>query len=346
MRVRQSADHANFLAWQQLIGFDRYEHVQLPQDRLGKHTRYIRMPSSFARFDEDAFISEVYTREVLEGDPMQLANRVILAPINSIVDRVNCRVTAMMPAEQATRIYLSVNTPDAYDVYDPTSAILATDNLQSIETANIPVHALKLRIGMPVMCMQNLDVTNGICNGTTMIVEHLGDNIVWCKVNTRFGLRSHPIAPTKFTYSSNGFKFTNTQLPLRVAFAVTINRAQGATYDYVAYHATYPIFAHGMLFVALTRVTSPQGLTILCNPNLMVDASGGSADETGNTQRHATARNVVHPRVSGRPEQVRTERSPQPTQQPTTVVEEEDPETSYGGPEFVFYDRGPARRQQ
>jgi hypothetical protein len=340
MRVRQSADHANFLAWQQLIGFDRYEHVQLPQDRLRRHTRYIRLPSCFARFDEAAFVAEIYTREVLEGDPMQLLNRVILAPINSIVDRVNRRVTAMMPSDRPTRTYLSVNTPDAYDVYDPTSAILATDNLQSIESANMPPHALTLRIGTPVMCMQNLDVANGICNGTTMIVEQLCANIVWVKVKTRFGLRSHPIAPTRFIYSSNGFKFTRTQLPIRVAFAVTINRAQGATYDYVALHATYPIWAHGMLFVAVTRVTSPEGLTILCDPNLMVDAPGGAVDESGSIQRHATTRNIVHPRVSGRLEQVRTETTLQQPQPPMHVVEEEDPETSYG-PEFMFYDRQP-----
>jgi hypothetical protein len=101
-----------------------------------------------------------------------------------------------------------------------------------------------------------------------------------------------------------------------------------------------------MLFVAVTRVTSPEGLTILCDPKMVVETPGSSDDTAGSIQRHATTRNVVHPRVSGRPEQVRTETSPQPTQQPTTVVEEEDPETSYGGPEFVFYDRGPARRQQ
>jgi ATP-dependent DNA helicase PIF1 len=270
---------------------------------------------------------------------MLLANRIVIAPTNSIVDRINRLVTTMMPSDRATRTYLSVNTPDAFDVYDPTSAILATDNLQSIETANMPVHTLTLRIGMPVMCMQNLDVANGICNGTTMIIEQLDENIVWCKVNTRFGLRSHPIAPSKFTYSCNGFKFTRIQLPIRVAFCGTINRVQGGTYDHVAYHATHPIWAHGMLFVAVTRVTSPEGLTILCDPKMMVDAPVSSVDNSGNIQRHATTRNVVHPRVSGRPEQVRTETTEQQPQQPQHVVEEEDPETSYGGPEFEFYDR-------
>ena len=289
-----------------------------------------------------ALLSSISSRQC--GSGMQLEQRasVIIAPTNAIVDRVNRQVTAMMPSDRASRTYLSVNTPDAYDVYDPTSAILATDNLQSIESVNLPCHALTLRIGMPVMCMQNLDVSNGICNGTTMIVESLGDNIVWCKVHTRYGLRSHPISPTKFTYSSNGFKFSRTQLPVRVAFCGTINRVQGGTYEHVAYHATHPIWAHGMLFVAITRVTSPEGLTILCDPNLMVEASvAGDEPVSNNVQRYATTRNVVHPRVSGRTEQVSTAPTTEQPTRPTHVVEEENPETSYGGPEFVFYDRRP-----
>jgi hypothetical protein len=94
-----------------------------------------------------------------------------------------------------------------------------------------------------------------------------------------------------------------------------------------------------MLFVAVTRVTSPEGLTILCDPKMMVDNPGSGVDNSGTVQRHATTRNVVHPRVSGRPEQVRTEPTQQQPTQPQHVVEEEDPETSYGGPEFAFYDR-------
>jgi len=332
MRVRASADHANFLAWQQHVGMDQYAHVQFPNDRLRRHTRFIRVPSRFVRFDEEAFIREVYSREVLEGDPMHLMSRVILSPVNSVVDRINRRVSAMMPSDRPSLAYLSVNTPDAHDVYDPTSAVFAIDNLQAIESADIPVHALNLTVGMPVMCMQNLDVANGICNGTTMIVERLSGNIVWCRVNTRFGQRLQPIAPTRFTYNSNGFKFTRTQLPLRVAFCVTLNRSQGGTYDHVAYHGLRQIWAHGMLFVAVTRVTSPDGLTILCDPNLTVPAIDDYV--------YGTTRNVVHPWVSGRGDT--TQPAIEGPPRPPHVVENEDVEdaanSSYG-PEFAFYDQ-------
>jgi hypothetical protein len=332
MRVRESADQAHFLAWQQHIGMDQYPHVEYPNDRAHRYTRFIRLPSRFVRFNEEAFIREVYSREVLEGDPTHLTSRVILSPVNTVVDRVNRRVTAMMPIDRPSHTYLSVNTPDAHDVYDPTSAVFATDNLQSIESADIPVHALHLIVGMPVMCMQNLDVANGICNGTTMIVERLGANVVWCRVNTRSGQRLQPIAATKFTYNSNGFKFTRIQLPLRVAFCVTVNRSQGGTYDYVAFHSLRPIWAHGMLFVAVTRVTSPEGLTILCDPNLTTPAIDDYV--------YGTTRNVVHPWVSGRgdttqPANVQPQHLPLP---PHEVENEGEGDSNYG-PEFAFYDQ-------
>ena len=329
MRVRASAEQAHFLAWQQHIGMDQYPHVEFPDERRARHSRFIRVPSRFVRFDEDAFIRGMYSREVLEGDPMQLASRVLLAPVNTIVDRINKRVTAMMPADRPSREYLSVNTADAHDVYDPTSVVFAADNLQSITNANMPVHALTLRVGMPVMCMQNLDVANGICNGTTMIVERLGENVVWCRVNTRFGQRLQPFAPTRFAYDSNGFKFTRIQLPLRVAFAVTVNRAQGGTYDYVAYHSLHQIWAHGTLFVAVTRVTSPDGLTILCDPKLTVPA--GLEDYV-----YGTTRNVVHPWVSGR---VVTDQPATREPRPPHVAENADEEEQSYGPEFAHYDR-------
>lgn len=235
----------------------------------------------------------------------------------------------MMPEDRESHTYLSTNTPDAYDVYDPSNAPLAAiDNLQSINASNMPVHALTLRVGMPVMCMQNLDVPNGICNGTTMVVECLGTSIVWCRLNTRFGQRLQPIHPTNFTYNRNGFRFTRTQLPLRVAFAATINRAQGGTYDHVAYHALYPIWCHGMLFTAVTRVTSPDGLTILCRPDLTVTAANGG--------EHATTRNVVHPRVSGRTDAVQVVVADQQPPAAENVAVEED-ETMGDGPEFQLY---------
>ena len=261
-----------FLVIQRNIGSDRYQHVKFPHDTRNRLTRYICIPHLFARYNEDAFIREIFPPESFAADPMSITRRVILAPHNTTVKLINDRVASMMPADRPSHTYLSTNIPDAYDVNEvSTTVIFSAENLQTISGSDIPGHSLTLIVGMAVMCMHNLDVPNGICNGSVMVVERLDTVVAWCRVNTRHGQRLVPIVPMRFTYSNNGLKFTRIQLPLRRAFCVTNNRSQGGTYDVVGYHALRPIWAHGMLYTAVTRVT---GLSILCSPLLTYHHQG------------------------------------------------------------------------
>jgi hypothetical protein len=157
------AGHEVFLNWQRNIGRDKYPHIQFPHDQTGKLTRYICIPRRFARYDESTFVREVFNPEILATlDPMELTKRVILAPTNRIVDRLNDLIVSMMPSDRPSKVYLSANQADNYDVFDPHSAVFSPENLQSISPTKLPQHRLRLKVGMPVMCMQNIDVPNGI----------------------------------------------------------------------------------------------------------------------------------------------------------------------------------------
>lgn len=61
-------------------------------------------------------------------------------------------------------------------------------------------------------------------------------------------------------------KLERIQIPVKLAFAMTINKSQGQTFDYVGVYLRKPPFAHGQLYVALSRVRSKERLLIQVIP--------------------------------------------------------------------------------
>jgi hypothetical protein len=62
---------------------------------------------------------------------------------------------------------------------------------------------------------------------------------------------------------TEGLEFQRRQFPVRVAFAMTINKAQGQSFDRVGLILQREVFSHGQLYVACSRVTSPEGITMV-----------------------------------------------------------------------------------
>ena len=59
------------------------------------------------------------------------------------------------------------------------------------------------------------------------------------------------------------FILHRTLFPVPLCFAMTVNKSQGQSFDHVGVDLRTPAFTHGQLYVALSRVTSLNGLTIL-----------------------------------------------------------------------------------
>merc|ERR1712029_147735 len=73
------------------------------------------------------------------------------------------------------------------------------------------------------------------------------------------------LVPRTFTYTSAGLTLTRLQLPLRLGWALTVHRAQGATLTRAELQLD-GAFDFGQVYVALSRVESLAGLWIRGQP--------------------------------------------------------------------------------
>lgn len=58
------------------------------------------------------------------------------------------------------------------------------------------------------------------------------------------------------------------QIPVRLLFAMTINKSQGQTFDVLGAYFRKPPFAHGQLYVAFSRVRSKNNLIVQVLPDV------------------------------------------------------------------------------
>lgn len=117
--------------------------------------------------------------------------------------------------------------------------------------------SLKLRVGAQVMITANLDVEKGIANGTRGVVRELASD--WVKISLKDGT---VYKVRKFTFETPHNKIGRKQIPLILAWAITIHKSQGQTIDYAEIDLGSRIFANGQAYVALSRVRSLDGLFI------------------------------------------------------------------------------------
>ncbi|XP_058775184.1 uncharacterized protein LOC131649437 [Vicia villosa] len=167
--------------------------------------------------------------------------------------------------------YLSFDEIDKTDAtYTEAYEVLTPEFLSYLRTSGLPNHILKLKVGIPIMLMRNLDQSQGLCNGTRLIVTRLANHVIEARIisgkniGNLFYIPRMSMSPSESPWP---FKLIRRQFPIIVSYAMTINKSQGESLDTVGLYLPTPIFIHGQLYVAISRVTNKNGLKILIHDN-------------------------------------------------------------------------------
>nr|GFA69144.1 hypothetical protein [Tanacetum cinerariifolium] len=131
---------------------------------------------------------------------------------------------------------------------------------------------------LTLILLRNLDLANGLCNGTRLICKRFDPNVINAEIvigqhaGVRVLLPRIPLAPSEEDMFP--FKLKRTQFPVRLSFVMTINKAQGQTIPNVGVDLPESVFSHGQLYVTLSRGISCTTTKVLMKPEKQFDQRG------------------------------------------------------------------------
>lgn len=235
--------------------------LEIGEGRLPETNGMVQLPHNLCQFVSsiEELIHSVYgdLRQIAHTENSWVCERAILTPKNEQASSINRLILSEIEGQE--KVYTSINT-----VIDQGNAtVYPVEFLNSLSASGLPAHSIVLKVGIPIMLLQNLTPPK-LCNGTRLKVVSLQRNLIEAEILTGCGAGESvfipriPLIPNNFP-----FQFKRLQFPVSVCFAMTINKSQGQTLQAAGIDLRTGCFSHGQLYVACSRVTCSESMYIL-----------------------------------------------------------------------------------
>jgi hypothetical protein len=256
IRVQQHPRSRDFIRWIRQLPYSD------PQSNIVTIPDYIRKV-----YNLTDLISTIYPTELLNTaltDWTIFRTRCLLSTLNTTVTELNKAILTAFPGPLQT--YGSVDSQVLDEEATDNTPEMPVEVLQNIELSDLPPSQLQLKRDIPIILLRNLYPEIGICNGSRMVVEHLQPHVLHIRLlGGDFDGQERTVPRIKLLSSDDalGIKLARKQFPVRLCFAMTINKSQGQSFEVVGLDLRTPVFTHGQFYIGVSRTSSVDGLTVL-----------------------------------------------------------------------------------
>ncbi|XP_043462925.1 ATP-dependent DNA helicase pif1-like [Leptopilina heterotoma] len=262
VNVRLHDNQVKFSNWLLNVGDGK------PQSTFEKENDALEIPQDL--ISNGNLIDEIYGPSINPND-VSVYSSCILSLTNSEVLNLNDRILSKLEGEKV--IYYSIDSHVSDDDAKDENNIVPVEFLNSLTPDGMPPHKLSLKKGCIIMLLRNMNLVQGLCNGTRLVVKSLLKHVIAAEIITGKSkgeivfIPRIDLSPSEHTFP---FKMVRRQFPIRLAYAMTINKSQGQSFDKVGIFLPISAFGHGQVYVGCSRVKSKENLKFQVLDNAVV----------------------------------------------------------------------------